>query len=137
MLDRDWRGESTLVSTDWDLDQGVIHHKCEGKVTLSDITKAFAVSVSHDNYEVTAGSVWDMRSGDFDVTHEGVRETAPTLQKIASTGKGDRRIAWVVEYETHVKVMENIYREYPWASVWKVCRSIPEAVQFVTGETST
>ncbi|NKC01635.1 MAG: hypothetical protein GKR90_24470 [Pseudomonadales bacterium] len=126
-----------MIGTEWDLDQGVIHHRCEGKITLGDITKALAGSVSHQNYEATSGSVWDMRTGDFDVTHEGVRESVPTLQKIASTGRSDRRIAWVVEYETHVKVMENIYHEYPWASVWKVCKSIPEAVRFVTSENST
>lgn len=116
-----------MIETQWIVEQQLVRHTCIGNVSFADLFETLSATVRDARFAEIRVSLWDLRSGDFDVNYEGLAAMVPAFLRLTPFDEPARRVAWVVNYHFSDAVIEHFYQSYPWPSQWQVFQSMRTA----------
>ena len=117
-----------MISTTWNIDEGLALFVGSGQVSLIDIGTALQEAMSKDEYAATNASVWVLSDAELDVSQSDIYELIPSIEALAAAAPEGRKLAWVVEFELHKAIIDLVYKDYQWMSEWRVFQDLDEAL---------
>ena len=124
-----------MITSELNVENGVVLHRCEGAITIFDIMRTAANTLS-DQENIQFSSVWDLRNSEVSANQYQIFDNSAALLALDRRGLAGRKVAWLVNFDYQMQILEDIYRSREWVSVWRVFKSRSDAESWIRGESA-